>query len=211
MKKIILSLCLAAVAFMGTTASAKTFGWGVTAGMNISKIDWDHAGDTKADPENGWFAGVTAMVSLPVVGLGVDGALVYSQEKVPFAEGTETLKQMSIPVHLRYDFKLPAVSNVLTPYVLAGPQFNYGLNDVKKTFEEVGLKESLKLDNSSNWKLDLGVGAILFDHLQVSYTYAIPMGDTGKLKAQEEVLGNVETISNNYKLGTHRIGVAYYF
>lgn len=213
MKKIILSMCLAAVALMGTTASAKTFGWGITGGLNVPKIDWENAESqlkdkSTYDADNGWYAGVTAMVSVPILGFGLDGAVLYSQEKI----SDENVQTISIPVHLRYDFNLPAVNKVIVPFVMAGPQFNYGLNDITLEGMTVGsIKEELKIDKANSWKLDLGVGVILLNHLQVSYGYGIPMGDTGKLKAGVESAGLAIDAAKNYKMATHRIGVAYYF
>ena len=215
MKKIILTMCLAVVAMMSTTVSAKTFGWGVTAGMNVSKIDWENAKNLSKDdfdPENGWFVGATAMVSVPILGFGVDGSLIYSQEKISTGVDVEALHSFAIPVHLRYDFNLPAINKVVVPFVMAGPQFNYAMNDIDVTNMGLGeVKSKLKIENSTSWKLDIGLGAILLNHLQVSYGYCIPMGDAGKLKGSTEVAGVVINAAQNYKLGTHRIGVAYYF
>lgn len=218
MKKIILSMCLAAVALMGTTASAKTFGWGITGGLNVPEIDW--SGDVKAqvtdksnyNADNGWYAGVTAMVSVPVIGFGVDGAVLYSQEKVSDAD----VKSISVPIHLRYDFNLPLANKIVVPFVMAGPQFNYGLDEFSfdiTTLDKETLKEkteTLSFEKANNWKLDLGAGVILFNHLQVSYSYVIPMGNTGKLM-DKDITGTTYTAFKNYKAAAHRIGVTYYF
>lgn len=210
MKKIILSMCLLAAAMMGTTASAKTFGWGVTAGMNVSKIDWDDLEGTKPEADNGWYLGVTGMVSLPIVGFGVDGSIVYSQEAVdPGVKGvdSEMANYISVPVHLRYDFNLPAVNKVVVPFVMAGPQFNFAISDIDFEQEIGGLKTKEVMEKANNWRLDLGVGAILLNHLQVTYSYGIPMGQTeAKIKT-----GTAIEAVQKYKLGAHRVGVAYYF
>lgn len=215
MKKTLIALCLAVVAF---TASARTIGFGVTAGMNVSKIDWDINDPTlqsiakgNIDTDNGWYLGGTAMVSLPIIGLGADGSLIFSQEKLTTKNGTEAVNSIAIPLHVRYDINIPAVNNFLVPFVMAGPQFNYAFNDIDlASLDAQVISSELKIDNAESWKFDIGFGVILLNHLQVSYGYNFPIGKTGKLDAK--ALGQtINDASDSYKLGTHRLGVAYYF
>lgn len=188
-------LLMAMTITLATTAMADTFNWGINAGMNITKTDAD---GWTSDATNGWYLGVITRFKVPILNFGVDAALNYSQERI--SNGDEingTFKYINIPVHLRYDFALPIASNVLCPYLLAGPQFNYSVNKFKEG--------TVEFKSTDAWKLDLGLGAIIADHLQVTYTYSIPMGKT--VTAKE----SITNLTDDAKVNTHRIGVAYFF
>lgn len=211
MKKILSCLALLIAFTLATPLSARSFGFGVTGGMNVSKVDWKHLEDTKAESENGWFAGITFLFSSPI-GIGLDAAVLYSQENVNLGLDTkmdsEIAKFISVPLHLRWDFKFPVISHAVVPFVMAGPQFNFALDDMK--FDTKGTSLSTIADEfysakTNNWRLDLGAGVLLFDRLQVSYLFGIPMDETS---GKDITIGDIE---DNYKLGVHRVGLTYFF
>ena len=207
MKKIILALGITSMLLGSNVMQARTLGWGLTGGMNVSKIDLDKNYEEMAKPEadKGWYAGVTGLVSIPLLGFGFDGSIVYSQEEVNLSKDgdSETAQFISIPVHLRYDFRLPAVEKAFVPYLMAGPQFNYALNDVKFAIEEESDAKTV-LKKANSWRLDFGLGMILLDHVQLTYSYGIPIGPSQKIRSA----GDVE---NTYKSGAHRLGMSIYF
>jgi len=205
MKKIILALGITSMLLGCNVMQARTLGWGLTGGMNISKIDLDKNYEEMAKPEadKGWYAGITGLVSVPILGFGFDGSIVYSQDKLSKDGDSETAQFISIPVHLRYDFRLPAVEKAFVPYLMAGPQFNYALNDVKFAIEEESDAKTV-LKKANSWRLDFGLGMILLDHVQLTYSYGIPIGPSQKIHSA----GDVE---NTYKSGAHRLGMAIYF
>lgn len=205
MKKIILALGITSMLLGCNVMQARTLGWGLTGGMNVSKIDLDKNYEEMAKPEadKGWYAGITGLVSVPILGFGFDGSIVYSQDKLSKDGDSETAQFISIPVHLRYDFRLPAVEKAFVPYLMAGPQFNYALNDVKFAIEEESDAKTV-LKKANSWRLDFGLGMILLDHVQLTYSYGIPIGPSQKIHSA----GDVE---NTYKSGAHRLGMAIYF
>ena len=90
-----------------------------------------------------------AEITIPIVGLGVDGALLFSQR------GKGDVKQIGaeVPINLKYTIGLGSLLGV---YFAAGPDFFFDFDkkdnvDRKKT--QVGL--------------NLGVGVKLIKHLQV--------------------------------------------
>ena len=192
-----------------STAAMAQISWGVSAGVNVTGSS--NVSVKSFDFESGWYAGLTAKVTIPILGFGVDGAVLYSNETACLEKETteggkesEASRFVSVPIHLRYDFQLPLVSKVVVPFAMVGPQFNLGLNDV--TFDNLtDYEDETIIDKSNSWRLDMGIGAILLSHLQVSYSYAIPMGKTSKF------YDGAKQVWNNYKTGTHRIGVVYYF
>jgi len=207
--------------------AAQSFMWGVTAGANITKTDGEGKGllntgwDT--DTQGGYWLGVQIRLGLPMSGFGLDASLNYSQEVATVSTGNESLvitasdklRYFTIPLHLRYDLELPGISEVLIPFAFAGPQVNFALNDfdwysvarqAPDAIKDTEKKEEVQYETSKQtWKIDLGFGVLLLGHVQLAYNYAIPLNDTFKFKTA------YEDGKNNFKLGTHRIGLTYYF
>lgn len=203
MKKFLLSVLVVAACAVASPVSARTFGFGVTGGLNVSKLDTDGA-----KSNSGWFAGVTAKVTVPVLGFGLDGALLYSTEKVEDGANDKNAQYISVPVNLRYDFQLPVVSKVLVPYAFLGPQFDWNINDAKLGFSNENGEFSGFKAKDATWKANFGIGALLFNHVQVSYAYSLPISNSW---SWENVAGSVVDAKENTKLATHKVGVTYFF
>jgi len=203
-------------------AGSDIFRWGITAGGNISKVDGTGTGfmDTgwHFDSSGGYFVGASARVSIPILNFGLDASFIYSQEMADIESNdvfiTDKLRYFSIPLHLRYDIELPILSELVIPYVFAGPQCNLALNDfdwyrlfkqdpetAKSTYEV----DTEYLSKDCVWKLDLGFGVIVGNHIQVSYFYAVPLESSFSFKTV------YDDSRNQFKMGTHRIGLTYYF
>lgn len=185
-----------------TTAKADPFRFGITAGMNITKGKVSDKAGWSPDTENGWFAGVQLKVTIPIIGLGMDGSLIYSQEKVSLAEDKkETLDYLAVPLHLRYDLDIPAINKVFVPFIFTGPQAGLTLSKIDKSYQEKITTKDIV------WRYDLGFGMILLNHLQAAYSYSFPLSETyeGSLKSQ------ADQFDNDYKQGVHRISLTYFF
>ena len=132
MKKIISTLFVAVtLMFAGVQSAQAQFGWGVKGGLNLQKADFENA-TANLNPENftGFFIGPMAEFTIPIIGLGVDGALLYSQTGMSFTgdDGVdETLKSHSleVPINLKYSIGLGSLASV---YAAAGPQFALALS-----------------------------------------------------------------------------------
>ncbi len=162
MKKIISLLMLAACLAVAMPAQAQ-LKFGVKGGLNLSKLDVK--GNTLSDNTTGFFIGPMAEFTLPVVGLGVDGALMYSQR------GKDEYKQqgVEIPLNLKYTIGLGSTLGV---YVAAGP-------DIFFNFKDIDLAGIDKKDAQVG--LNLGAGVKLLGHLQAGFTYQIPLGNSFEL------------------------------
>ena len=214
MKKIF--AILAAAALVAVPAQAKIFGFGVAAGMNITQPISD---GLDFDPASGWYAGVKLKITAPVLGLGVDGSVLYSQEAISMenADGiskSDRVGYIAVPIDLRYELKLPLVNKVAVPFVAVGPQFNYNVKDLDFKVSDLSgsisdSKEAFKTENAS-WRLNFGLGAVLINHLEVSYTYGLPLGKTFK-ENFKEYGGTLIGKTDNLKTGVHRVGLAWYF
>lgn len=188
MKKIVSVLMVAVALMMAAPAQAQLVKFGLKGGMNFSELDFDAKtiGEVK-DNSTGFFIGPMAEVTLPIIGLGVDGALMYSQR------GSDELKEqgIEIPVNLKYTIGL---GSVLGFYLAAGPDFFFNFKDVD--WENVDAKKA-------QVAINLGAGLKLLRKLQVGVNYQIPMGDSFEWKDA----GKAVTAKNK----TWQVSLAYIF
>lgn len=180
MKKVFSVLMVAVALMMAAPAQAQLIKFGVKGGLNMTKLD---AEGLKSDNSTGFFIGPMAEFTLPIVGLGIDGAVMFSQR------GKDEFKQqgLEIPVNLKFSFGL---GSMLGAYVAAGPDFFYNFKDLKVEGGEA---------KKAQVALNLGAGVKLLRKLQVGVNYQIPMGNSFEL-------GNVD-IKNK----TWQASLAYMF
>lgn len=201
MKKIfgfIFALCL----FVAIPANAQ-FDFGIKAGTNLAGSPSDIKG-VSSDGYTGFFAGAMAKFTLPIVGLGIEGDVLYSQSGAEV--GGEKVKNHSIevPIYLRYDLGLPVVSKVLVPFIAVGPQFGFKLSDDGSNLSDVARFEYKK----SQLSLNLGAGAVFFSHLQAHINYNIAMGNTSEYS---EFAGGAWNVMTKSKTNTWQVSLAYLF
>ena len=202
MKKIFSVLMVAVALLMAAPAQAQLIKFGVKGGLNMSKIDWEGGVDGNKDNTTGFFIGPMAEFTLPVIGLGVDGALMYSQR----GKGEYKEQGVEIPVNLKYTIGLGSVAGI---YIAAGPDFFFNFKDKKDAeISDVIIhgKPATK-DYMSPKKaqvaVNLGVGVKLLKKLQVGVTYQIPMGDSFEWKDAAEAF--------SAKTKTWQVSAAYIF
>ena len=178
MKKIVSVLMVAVALMMAAPAQAQLFKFGVKGGMNFSELDLkaNSIGEIKEN-STGFFIGPMAEITLPIIGLGIDGALMYSQR------GKDDFKKQGIevPVNLKYSFGLGSLLGV---YFTAGPDFFFNFKDID--IENLETKDT-------QVSLNLGAGVKLLKKLQVGVVYQIPLGDSFDLKALGQTIGETKT------------------
>ena len=162
MKKVFSVFMVAVALMMVTPAQAQLIKFGVQGGVNLSKLDIDGGYEGNKDNATGFFIGPMAEITLPIVGLGVDGAVMFSQR------GTGEFKEQGfeVPVNLKYTIGLGSMMGV---YLAAGPDFFFNLKDS----DLEGVKEK-----KTQVALNLGAGLKLLSKFQVGITYQIPMGES---------------------------------
>ena len=124
MKKIISVLMVAVALMMAAPAQAQLIKFGVKGGMNFSELDFDKKSLGEVNESStGFFIGPMAEFTLPIIGLGIDGALMYSQR------GKDEAKQqgIEIPVNLKYTIGLGSMFGI---YLAAGPDFFFNFKDI---------------------------------------------------------------------------------
>ena len=153
-----IAVCCMALAM---PAQAQLIKFGVKGGVNLSKLKLEGMKDNST----GFFFGPMAEITIPVIGLGVDGALLYSQ-KGDKMEGLD-MKQsgLDIPVNLKYSIGLGSMLGI---YVAAGPDFFFNFKG-DKNFEDGRKLESKKAQVGIN----VGAGVKLVRHLQIGFNLSL--------------------------------------
>ena len=213
MKKIFTTAVLAAAMLFSANSAEAQVKFGIRGGLNVTSMSLD---SKVLDAENraGFFIGPTLKFTLPVVGLGIDASALYDQREakakaeVEGAEVESNFKTLSvnIPINVRYGFGLGSTASI---FLFAGPQFGFNVGDKNQSiFKDMG-EWRLK---SSTFSVNVGVGAMLLSHLQLSANYNIACGKTGDMtvsKALGETGQNL--FSKNGRTNAWQIGLAYYF
>ena len=169
MKKVISVMMVAVALMMAAPAQAQLIKFGVKGGVNMSELDFDGGYEGNKDNATGFFIGPMAEFTLPIVGLGIDGAVMFSQRGK-----SETKEQgFEVPVNLKYTIGLGSMAGV---YLAAGPDFFFNLKD----FDVEGGKAK-----KSQVAVNIGAGLKLLSKLQLGVTYQIPMGDSFEWKNSE--------------------------
>lgn len=198
---------LAIITLFTAVPAAAQFNWGIKAGVNLAQKPSDIE-DVKG--KTGWFVGPMAKFTLPILGLGLEANLLYSQSSTEVQGETIERKTVDLPVYLRYEFSLPVVNKFLEPFLAVGPQWSWNVGD--KTFSVNKLLDGGNFSEytlrSSNLSLNLGLGAIVLDHIQVHANYNIALGSTSDYREATDAALNLVTKS---KTNTWQVSVAYIF
>lgn len=199
MRKISIILFVASM-IMAMPSQAQLVKFGVKGGLNLTKIDMDQGVD--ASNRTGFFFGPTMIVDLPLTGLDIDASALYDyrESKVEALGVSENLKQqqIAIPVNVRYGFGIGDVARV---FAFAGPQFGFAI-DKEQSIKQVA---DWKL-KTSNFSVNVGVGATVLKHLQATVNYNIACGKTGEVTWRDTGKAIAKGKSNSWQ-----IGVAYIF
>ena len=214
MKKIF-GLFAAICLFTAMPATAQ-FNFGIKAGVNLSEKPSLNINELKNSLQGntGWFVGPTAKFIFPVVGLGIEANVLYSQANIE-VNGQNLLNQsIDIPLYLRYEITLPVVNKFLEPFVAVGPQFGWNIGNKNISIDNVieNVTENIKF-KESNISLNLGLGVILFDHLQVHANYNLALGKTADVTATYKDSSLIDISKNiaEMKSNIWQISLAYIF
>ena len=162
--------------------------FGIKGGMDISKLNTDFS-----ENSTGFFVGPIVDFTLPIVGLGIDAAALYSQSSLKLkGTNSEKLKSIEIPVNLKWTIGL---GSTLGLFLNAGPQFGFGLNDYwsglnKKTFVSV----------------NVGGGLKLLRHFQLGVNYNFGASKVGSIIVDER-----KNLTESLRKNSWQVSLAYMF
>ncbi len=198
-------MCLAA--FLLTVPASAQFRWGLEGGVNLSKASVKGDGGLfDASNRTGWFVGPKVQMTMPIIGLGIDASLLYSQKymKLDYSYNDEgavetgstpnkSMPYIEIPINLRYNF---GFSSLVGVYLATGPQYSWYLGSRNLTFDG----ESLGRLERSTFSWNVGAGVTLLNHLQLGLTYNIAMGETGRLEDFKDQIARFDIKNNSWQV-----------
>ena len=162
MKRIITILLLTLMLVMPATAQ---FRLGPRVGIATSSLHFDSK-ILSSERRIGWTAGLQMELRLPIVGLGIDGSLMFTHRNDVLQGDSRTYHRdyIEIPVHLRYTLSIVGLNKIVAPYAFTGPNFGLLCHE----------SDDITWDNrASNLSWDAGLGVELLGHLQISASYSL--------------------------------------
>lgn len=213
MRKIFTAAIVAASMLFAASSAQAQVKFGLKGGLNVTNMSLNSE-VFDADNQTGFFIGPTVKFTLPIVGLGIDASALYDQRdaKVKVEDDGESVESkiknqsINIPINLRYGVGLGSTASL---FLFAGPQFGFNVGDKNQSLFEDAAQWRLK---SSTFSVNVGLGAMLLSHLQISANYNIACGKTGETTVSD-VAG--ETVQQMFKkrgrANAWQIGLAYYF
>lgn len=167
MKKTVVLTILALIALVTVPAKAQ-LRFGVKGGVNISSVHFN-SDILNADNVTGFQIGSMIETTIPLVGVGLDAAILYSQKGL--GVGSEEIKTdyIDVPVNLKWKFGLPIVK----AYLAAGPYIGFRVGG-DKIWDVIGEQIEAK---SFSAGLNFGAGVELLSHLQVGFNYGLGLTD----------------------------------
>ena len=207
MKKVLLLMFATMALSLPSQAQVK---FGLKGGLNLTSMSFNKSSAEDAIKNKaGFFVGPTVKIGLPVPGLSVDASALYDQResKMEYKGQEETLKSQSlqVPINIRYGVGLGSVANL---FAFAGPQFGFNLGDKSKEIFNSALDWTLR---SSNISANVGLGATLLNHLQITVNYNIPLGKTGEVDLDKGAAATWDVLTGKSKANAWQVSAAYFF
>lgn len=175
MKKVTGLVLIILMAFIAVPVKSQ-LKFGVKGGLNISSVHLN-SDILKADNVTGFQIGPMIETTIPLIGVGLDAAILYSQKgmDVKSETGTSTnvkTDYIDVPVNLKWKFGLPIIKG----YLAAGPYIGFRVGGDK--FWEIpgSVVGQVKAKNFSAG-LNFGAGVELISHLQVGINYGLGLTD----------------------------------
>ena len=172
-------------------AAAQKFQWGLTGGLNLSKMkvsgDLETVRQFDSANRTGWYIGPKVAFST-ILGIGFDAAVEYSQRDLEINNETEAYRTLEIPINLRYNIGLGDAAAI---YVATGPQFGFALKNM-----------AWSQTVATNFRVRL------LKHLEVGLGYNFAIGKVGKAIVPT---GDSRDVELEYKANTFQVQVAYLF
>lgn len=213
MRKFFTAAIVAASMLFAASSAQAQVKFGLKGGLNVTNMSLNSE-VFDADNQTGFFIGPTVKFTLPIVGLGIDASALYDQRdaKVKVEDDGESVESkiknqsINIPINLRYGVGLGSTASL---FLFAGPQFGFNVGDKNQSLFKDAAQWRLK---SSTFSVNVGLGAMLLSHLQISANYNIACGKTGETTVSE-ALGTTaqEVFKKRGRANAWQIGLAYYF
>ena len=187
MKKIFLFAIMAMMVAVSAQGKVK---FGLRGGLNITNMSLSEDVISSSN-RTGFYVGPTLKIGLPL-GFDIDASALYDQREAKVNDESIKSKTIAVPLNIRKGFGMGDKASI---FIFAGPQFGFRIGDEK--VKDWTLK-------SSNFSINVGLGAMLLNHLELKANYNIACGTTADMEITKGV-------KNEAKANSWQIGLAYYF
>lgn len=197
MKKFYMSFAVVAFTMLMAIPAQAQIDWGLRAGANI--VNMKMSSDILGSKNNaGFYVGPTVKFVVPIVGLSFDASALYDQRTAKVTanvngvdEESEVKQQtIQIPINIRYGWGLSSAANI---FLFAGPQFGF---NVSKKYSDWTWK-------SSQFSVNVGIGATVLSHLELKANYNFVVG--------KSAVASSNNFEGNSRFNTWQVGLGYYF
>lgn len=202
---------LAFLCLFASMPAAAQFNFGIKGGVNLSERPTLNIEEFKSNIKGstGWYVGPTAKFIIPVVGLGFEANVLYSQTNIEIEGQNMQAQSIDVPLYLRYELSLPVINNYVEPFIAVGPQFGWNIGEKSITLENIADLASCEYNiKDSNISLNFGLGFILFNHLQIHGNYNLALGKTADITG---TVLNLRKEITEVKTNTWQVSLAYIF
>jgi len=183
MKKV--TIILAVFSFIFISSIHANIRLGVKGGVNLANASFN-TDALQTSNFTGFQIGPILEFTVPVVGIGFDAAVLYSQQGLKFEYSEESQSALDIPVNLKFKFGL---LGLFGGYLTAGPYVSFKLSgDNISTIILEDIHQEFK-SQSFGAGVNLGGGLELFKRLQVGVNYQIGMTDDYKSLTVADING----------------------
>lgn len=207
MKKLASILLVAfSLLFVSNTAQAQ-LSFGLVGGLNLSKLSYnDMSNALSSNNRCGWYIGPRVEFKVPIIGLGMDAAVEYSQRMMNGEAGisnanvssSKYLKSIEIPINVRYSVGLSSLASI---FLYTGPQFGFNVGDKSWNWTNIDNNVEGFQIKKSNVTWNVGAGVKVLSHLEVGVGYNIALSKFAKSYAGD----------GNFKSNSWQFQVAYMF
>lgn len=141
--------------------------FGVKGGLNIASVRFDKD-ILSAENVTGFQIGPTIELMVPYIGIGLDGAILYSQKGMYSEKRTISTDYIDVPVNFKWKFGLPVIKGFLS----TGPYASFCVNkgDGESVLGDIQSEIEAK-SFGAGW--NFGAGVEVFGSLQVGFTYGL--------------------------------------
>jgi len=191
-----------AVLFVVAPTQAQ-FKFGLKAGVNLSDVSFSKD-DISPDNYTGFQVGPMIEFTVPVVGVGLDVALLYSQTGFKVDSKTIEGGDLLLPINFKYKLSLPF--ELAGAYATTGPYAGINLfSDEKFTYKNV---EAQIKSESFMFGWNFGLGVEFLGKVQVGVNYQLGITDDfSSIKTDDTTILDVK----NGKARIWSITAAYFF
>lgn len=207
------------IALLATIPVQAQFCWGVKGGVNLGNSDLSILARSQNALDlgnyNGFFIGPKIEGRIPVLGLGLETAILYAQKGMTITN-KDIFRQNSllVPLNVKYNF---GIGNKANMFFSAGPEFEYNAGETEalvntlvyqdNSSQPTGGEIRAYIIQKNTLNINVGLGITLFDHLQMGINYNMPWGKSGDfvyIKASE--LENIEMLKNGEAITIDNLG-----